>query len=56
MFNGSMNLRNAAGQMIEEITKAAYRKQTVDEAFLKKLFDNMISLYRLDQIAQKTGS
>ena len=56
VFNGSMNLRNAAGQMIEEVTKAAYRKQTVDDAFLKKLFDNMISLYRLDQIAQKTGS
>ena len=56
VFNGSMNLRNAAGQLIEEVTKAAYRKQTVDDAFLKKLFDNMISLYRLNQIAQKVGN
>ena len=56
VFNGSMNLRNAAGQLIEEVTKAAYRKQMVDDAFLKKLFDNMISLYRLNQIAQKVGN
>lgn len=50
VFNGSASLRNAAGQMIEEVNKSVRRKQTVDEAYLDKLFAEMTSLYRLDQI------
>ena len=50
VFNGSMNLRNAAGQLIEEVTSSAYRKQTIDEAYMFKLFRNMTSLYRLGEI------
>ena len=49
VFNGSASLRNAAGQMIEEVTKAVQRNKTVDEAFLTKLETDMVSLYRLDQ-------
>ena len=49
VFNGSASLRNAAGQMIEEVTKAVQRHKTVDEAFLSKLETDMVSLYRLDQ-------
>jgi multiple sugar transport system substrate-binding protein len=49
VFNGSASLRNAAGQMIEEVTKAVRRGRTVDEAFLSKLETDMVSLYRLDQ-------
>ncbi len=49
VFNGSASLRNAAGQMIEEVTKAVRRGRTVDDAFLNKLETDMISLYRLDQ-------
>ena len=51
VFNGSASLRNAAGQMIEEVTKAVKRKKTVDDAFLEKLQTDMVSLYRLDQFA-----
>jgi multiple sugar transport system substrate-binding protein len=51
VFNGSASLRNAAGQMIEEVTKSARRGQTVDEAYLDGLFADMTALYRLDQIA-----
>ncbi len=50
VYNGSASLRNAAGQMIEDVTKGARRKKTVDDAFLDKLFADMTSLYRLDQI------
>ena len=49
VFNGSTSLRNAAGQMIEEVTKAVRRKKNVNEAFIEDLFADMISLYRLDQ-------
>ena len=56
VFNGSASLRNAAGQMIEEVAKAVRRKKTVDEAFMKKLEADMTSLYRLDQIQTGTVS
>lgn len=49
VFNGSTSLRDAAGQMIEDTAKAVRRNQTVDEAFYKKEFENVKSLYRLDQ-------
>ena len=49
VFNGSTSLRNAAGQMIEEVVKAKNRKKTVDDAFLEKLFADMSSLYHLGE-------
>ena len=52
VFNGSASLRNAAGQMIENVTKSMRRKETVDEAYMEKLFADVTSLYRLDQGAQ----
>ena len=51
VFNGSTSLRDAAGQMIEDVTKSVRRKQTVDEAYMEKLFADMNALYRLDQIS-----
>ena len=55
VFNGSASLRNAAGQMIEEVKKSARRGETVDEAYLENLFTEMTSLYRLDQISTAEG-
>lgn len=52
VFNGSASLRNAAGQMIENVNKSVHRKQKVDEAYLEDLFQEVTALYRLDQ----TGS
>ena len=51
VFNGSTSLRDAAGQMIEDVTKSVRRKQTVNDAYLDKLFNDINSLYRLDQIS-----
>jgi len=49
VFNGSASLRNAAGQMIEEVTKSVRRNETVDRAYYDELYAEMNSLYRLDQ-------
>ena len=50
VFNGSASLRDAAGQLIENVTKSVRRKETVDEAYMAKLQEDITSLYRLDQI------
>lgn len=49
VFNGSASLRDAAGQLIENVTKSIRRSETVDEAYMEKLFTDVTSLYRLDQ-------
>lgn len=54
VFNGSASLRDAAGQLIEEVTKAVQRGKTVDDVFLQNLQQSMTTLYHLDEIA--TGS
>ena len=57
VFNGSADLRQAAGQMIEETAKAARRKKEMNDAFIENLYGDMTSLYHLDQIrrtAEKT--
>ena len=48
VFNGSTSLRDASGQLIENVTKSAKRGETVDEAYMEKLFDSVSSLYRLN--------
>ena len=49
VFNGSTSLRNAAGQLIEEVAKSVRRGETVDEGYFDELFKSVTSLYRLDQ-------
>ncbi|MBQ9115925.1 MAG: extracellular solute-binding protein, partial [Clostridia bacterium] len=50
VFNGSMSLRDAAGQLIESVNKSARRGQAVDESYISSLYDEVTSLCRLDQI------
>lgn len=54
VFNGSASLRNAAGQMIENVVKSVRRKETVDDAYFDKLFKDVTALYRLDSIGVST--
>ena len=49
VFNGSTSLRNAAGQLIENVAKSARRKETVDGAYFEQLYADVTALYRLDQ-------
>ena len=55
VFNGSASLRDAAGQLIENVCKSVRRKQTVDEEYIEKLQTDVTALYRLDQIQQSEG-
>lgn len=50
VFNGSADLRSAAGEMIEIVTKDVRRGKTVDDEYIDGVFDNVRSLYRLDSI------
>ena len=50
VFNGSASLRNAAGQLIENVTKAARRGKTLDYSVL---CDEVTSLYHLNEITPK---
>ncbi|MCR5675252.1 MAG: extracellular solute-binding protein [Lachnospiraceae bacterium] len=48
VFNGSSSLRDAAGNLIESTVKSVRRRQTVDDAYYAKLWQDTRSLYRLD--------
>lgn len=50
VFNGSASLRNAAGQLIENVTKSMRRSETVNDEYYEKLFADVTALYRLDQV------
>ena len=50
VFSGSASLRDAAGALIENVTKAGRRGTKVDDAFIEKTFEDVKSLYKLDSI------
>ncbi len=54
-FVGSVALRNAAGELIEDVVKATRRNKTVDEAYIDALYGNVASLYRLDSLSAENG-
>ncbi len=54
VFSGSASLRNAAGQLIENVTKSVRRGETVNGLYYRRLYEEVTALYRLDQIATKT--
>ena len=56
VFNGSASLRNAAGQLIENVANSVRRGQTVDDAYMEQLTADVTALYRLDQKDIATGS
>ncbi len=55
VFNGSTSVRDAAGGMIEDVTKSVRRKKTVDDAYIDSLYEDMKSLYHLDQRQAGSG-
>ncbi len=55
VFNGSASLRDAAGQLIENVVKSIRRHETVDDAYMDSLFEDVTSLYRLDQRSSSAG-
>lgn len=55
VFNGSASLRDAAGSLIESVTKSVRRSQTVDDAYLQDLYTDTVALYHLDQTSAMAG-
>ncbi len=56
VFNGSASLRDAAGQLIENTVKSVRRNQAIDDAYMEKLYSDITSLYRLDQLSGQSSS
>ncbi len=56
VFNGSTSVRDAAGQMIENVAKAARRNKTVDDAFIDNLYSEVKALYHLDEKSSAAGA
>lgn len=56
VFNGSASLRNAAGQLIENVAKSVNRKENIDDAYFEKLYSDVNSLYRLDQASADSAA
>lgn len=56
VFNGSASLRDAAGQLIENTVKSVRRGETVDNAYIDRLYEDVTSLYRLDQLGSQNGA
>ena len=56
VFGGSTSLRDAAGQLIESTVKSARRGETIDDAYMEKLYKDTASLYRLDQLNRQGAS
>lgn len=56
VYNGSASLRDAAGQLIENVVKSERRHESIDEAYMEKLFSDVTSLYRLDSLQSDTTS
>ena len=54
VFNGSASVRDAAGQLIENTTKSVRRGENVSGYYYSGLYADVISLYRLDQVASST--
>ena len=55
VFNGSASLRDAAGYLIEDVSKGARRKKEIDDSYLKALYENTNKLYHLDEIEVTGG-
>ncbi len=51
VFNGSASLRNAAGQLVENVTKSMRRSEDVNDEYYEKLYKDVSALYRLDKTA-----
>lgn len=55
VFNGSASLRDASGQLIEEVVKAIRSNDEIDNSFYRDLYKNIISLYNLGDEKMELG-
>jgi len=55
VFNGSADLRNAAGELIEQVNTDARAGKTIDSDYIVTLYDNVSGLYHLNDIELSRG-
>ena len=55
VWSGSASLRDAAGQLIENVAKSTRRKEPIDDSYMQKLYADVTALYRLDQVGGSSG-
>lgn len=55
VFNGSASLRDAAGQLVESVTKSVRRGETVDASYFETLYSETQALYHLDTVSSSGG-
>ncbi len=55
VFNGSTSLRDAAGQLIEDVTKSVRRGETIDNGYMENLYSNVTALYHLNEYNLPSG-
>ena len=51
VFNGSASLRNAAGELIEQVNHSSRAGKMVDREYMDNLYREVSALYRLDEIS-----
>ncbi len=56
VFNGSASLRNAAGQLIENVVKSVRRSENISASYIKKLYKDVASLYKLNNVSAVSGN
>ncbi|MBO4281190.1 MAG: extracellular solute-binding protein [Lachnospiraceae bacterium] len=50
VFAGSASVREAAGELIENVTRSVRRKYTIDDDFIQQMYKDTAALKHLDQI------
>ena len=50
VFAGSASVREAAGELVENVTRSVRRKKTVDDEFITQMYEDTAALKHLDQI------
>ncbi len=56
VFAGSASVREAAGELIENVTKSGRRRITVDDSYIQSLYKDVSALKHLDQIVPTEAS
>ena len=55
VFAGSASVREAAGELVENVTRSVRRKKTVDDSFIRQMYEDTAALKHLDQITVSEG-
>ena len=55
VFNGSADLRNAAGELIEQVNTDTRAGKSIDSEYIAALYEKVAGLYHLNEIELSRG-